>query len=68
MLMSLRKDVLLTVRFPADLYARLCYRAEAEGIPLSHLVRSDLERATDQWQPPAPSTSGLSIRWPDEAP
>ena len=56
----------LTVRLPEDLLARLHYRADVEGLPLSAILRHDLSRANARWRPPAASTSGLSLTWPEE--
>lgn len=55
----------LTIRLPEDLLARLQYRADVEGLPLSAVLREDLSRANARWRPPAPSTSGLSLTWPE---
>lgn len=57
-----------TVRLPADLLDRLCYRAAAEGWPPSVLLREDLRRANERWRPPPPSTSGLTLVWPPDVP
>lgn len=58
----------LTVRLPEDLLARLHYRANVEGLPLSAILRHDLSRANARWRPPAASTSGLSLTWPEDTP
>ena len=57
----------LTVRLPEDLLARLHYRANVEGLPLSAILRHDLSQANSRWRPPAPSASGLSLTWPPES-
>lgn len=62
------KPYRLTIRFDERTWQRLHYRAAAEGLPVSTLIREDLAAASKRWRPPTPSTSGLSIRWPDEAP
>ena len=58
----------LTVRLPADLLDRLAYRAAAEGVPLSTLLREDLRKANARWRPPAPSGSGLTLVWLPDVP
>ena len=59
------KPYRLTIRFDERTWQRLHYRAAAEGLPVSTLIREDLAAASKRWRPPTPSTSGLSIRWPD---
>ncbi len=59
------KTCRLTIRLPAALLARLQYRANVEGLPLSALLRHDLSRANDRWRPPVSSTSGLTLTWPE---
>ena len=60
------KPYRLTIRFDERTWQRLHYRAAAEGLPVSTLIREDLAAASKRWRPPTPSTSGLSIRWPDD--
>jgi len=62
------KPYRLTIRFDERTWQRLHYRAAAEGLPVSTLIREDLAAASKRWRPPTPSTSGLSIRWPDDVP
>lgn len=58
----------LTIRFDEQTWQRLHYRADAEGLPISALVRDNLARACKRWRPPTPSTSGFSLHWPEDAP
>ena len=60
------KPYRLTIRFDERTWQRLHYRAAAEGLPVSTLIREDLAAASKRWRPPTPSTSGLSIHWPDD--
>ena len=64
--MSTLKTRRLTVRLPADLLDQLAYRAAVEALPLSAILRADLEQANAAWRPPAPTASGLTIVWPED--